>query len=258
MQQSAMTEAVLYETRGPVAIITINRPEARNAMNQAVREGFSKVWPRFEQDASVRVGILAGAGPTFCAGLDLKEAADLGVGVPPRDWMPVLGDNFQVSKPVIAAVQGYAYAGGWLLAQMCDLCVADEAARFAITEARVGRGMPWAAPLINMLPQRIVLELTLTGDPLTAQRAYELGYVNRLAPTGQALDVALEMAQRIADNAPLTVSAAREMVRLSTEMGTTAARSAAIAAFEKAYLSEDALEGPRAFREKRKPVWKGR
>ncbi len=101
MQQSAMTEAVLYETRGPVAIITINRPEARNAMNQAVREGFSKVWPRFEQDASVRVGILAGAGPTFCAGLDLKEAADLGVGVPPRDWMPVLGDNFQVSKPVI-------------------------------------------------------------------------------------------------------------------------------------------------------------
>lgn len=253
-----MTPDLLYEVTEGIACITINRPERRNALSNAVREGFFEVWRRFEADAGAQVAILTGAGENFCAGMDLVEAADTRLRVPSPGFMAVLGDNIEVSKPVIAAVQGYAYAGGWLLAQMCDLCVADETARFAITEARVGRGMPWAAPAIHMLPQRILMEVAMTGEALTAQRAYELGLVNRLVPKGQALQGAKELAQRIMANAPLTVRAAKEMVRLSTEMGRTAALRASRQAFEAVYLSEDALEGPRSFREKRKPVWKGR
>jgi enoyl-CoA hydratase/carnithine racemase len=118
--------------------------------------------------------------------------------------------------------------------------------------------MPWAAPVIHMLPQRILMEVAMTGDPQTAHRAYELGYINRLMPKGQALQGAKELAARLMANAPLTVRAAKEMVRLSTEMGRTAALRASNRAFDAVYLSEDALEGPQSFREKRKPVWKGR
>lgn len=253
-----MTNELLYEVSDGVAVITINRPERKNALNSAVRQAMFEVWPRFEADEHAQVAILTGAGDTFCAGMDLVEAAQTQLRIPPRSFMPVLGDTLEVTKPVIAAVQGVAYAGGWLLAQMCDLCVADETARFAITEGRVGRGMPWAAPLIHMLPQRIVMEVAMTCEPLTAQRAYELGYVNRVMPKGQALQGARELAARIMGNAPLTVRGAKEMVRMATEMGRTAALRASHRAFDSVYLSEDALEGPRAFREKRKPQWKGR
>ena len=253
-----MSNELLYEVRDGVAVITINRPERKNALNRAVRQALFEVWPRFEADDTAQVAILTGAGDTFCAGMDLVEAADTQLRIPPKNFMPVLGDTIEVTKPVIAAVQGYAYAGGWLLAQMCDLCVADETARFAITEGRVGRGMPWASPLIHMLPQRIVMEVAMTSEPLTAQRAYELGYVNRVMPSGQALQGAKEMAALIRVNAPLTVRGAKEMVRMATEMGRTAALRASHRAFDSVYLSEDALEGPQAFREKRKPQWKGR
>ncbi|MFZ2650804.1 MAG: enoyl-CoA hydratase-related protein [Burkholderiaceae bacterium] len=257
MTQSTTSE-LLYEVADGIAVITINRPERKNAINRAVREAMSEVWPRFEADAGAQVAILTGAGDSFCAGMDLVEAAQTQLRIPPRNFMPVLGDTMEVSKPVIAAVQGYAYAGGWLLAQMCDLCVADETAKFAITEGRVGRGMPWASPLIHMLPQRIVMEVAMTAEPLSAQRAYELGYVNRVVPTGQALQGAKELAARIMVNAPLTVRGAKEMVRLATELGRSEALRASARAFESVYLSEDALEGPLAFREKRKPQWKGR
>jgi enoyl-CoA hydratase/carnithine racemase len=178
--------------------------------------------------------------------------------VPPRNFLPVLGDAIHVTKPVIAAVNGLAYAGGWLFAQMCDLCIAADHAVFGITEAKVGRGMPWAAPLTRMLPQRIVMELLLTGQPLSAQRAYELGYVNAVVPLAQLRAKAMEMARTIAANAPLTVKAARELVYLSSEMGRSAGLRAAHHLFESVYLSEDAQEGPRAFAEKRPPKWTGR
>jgi len=253
-----MSPELLYEVADGIAVITINRPERKNALNRAVREAMFEVWPRFEADASAQIAILTGAGDTFCAGMDLVEAAETQLRIPPKNFMPVLGDTIEVSKPVIAAVQGYAYAGGWLLAQMCDLCVADESAKFAITEGRVGRGMPWAAAAIHMLPQRILMEVAMTGDPLSAQRAYELGYVNKVCPKGQALQGAKELAARIMVNAPLTVRGAKEMVRMATEMGRSAALRASARAFDSVYLSEDALEGPQSFREKRKPQWKGR
>lgn len=158
-----MNEELTYHLEDDaIAIITINRPERRNALNQAVREGLFAAFRRFEADERAKVAILTGAGAHFCAGMDLVEAAQTQLRIPPPDFIPMLGDNIEVSKPVIAAVQGYAYAGGWLLAQMCDLCVADETAKFAITEAKVGRGMPWAVPVVHMLPQRIFMEVVLT------------------------------------------------------------------------------------------------
>ena len=178
--------------------------------------------------------------------------------VPPRDMLPVPGDNIELTKPTIAAVNGVAFAGGWMIAQACDLCVASTSAKFAITEVKVGRSSPWAAPLIHMIPQRIMMEIVLTGKPISAQRAYEIGLVNRLAEPAQLMDAALELATEILDGAPLSVRAAREMVMLSTEMGRSAALQAARHASEYAYRSEDAQEGPKAFAEKRRPQWKGR
>jgi enoyl-CoA hydratase len=254
-----MSEAIVFEMRGPVALITINRPEARNAINAQVRAGLHAAWQRFEADDSAKVAILTGAGDkAFCAGMDLKEASATGLKIPPRGFIPILGDSVQVSKPTIAAVNGMAMAGGWLFAQMCDLCVAAEHATFAITEARVGRGTPWAAPLIDMLPQRIMMELLLTGEPMSAARLHALGYVNHVVPREQLLARSLELAGRIAANAPLTVRACRALVYAATETGRTQALRAGDALFEPVYLSGDAQEGPRAFAEKRPPQWQGK
>jgi len=254
-----VSDAILYEMQGAVAIITINRPERRNAINAEVREGLSSAWKRFDADAAAQVAILTGAGDkAFCAGMDLKEASLTGLKVPPFGFIPTLGDSVQVSKPTIAAVNGLAMAGGWLFAQMCDLCVAAEHATFAVTEAKVGRGTPWAAPLIHMLPQRIMMELLLTGEPMSAQRLYELGYINHVLPAAHLLQKSLSLAERIAANAPLTVRACRALVYSSTEMGRSAALRTGDRIFESVYLSEDAQEGPRAFAEKRSPVWKGK
>lgn len=253
-------DAVLFEARSDgIAIITLNRPDARNCLSRDIREGLSAAWARFEHDPQLRVAILTGAGEkAFCAGGDLKEMVERGLQVPPRDMFPLPYDNIELSKPTIAAVNGVAFAGGWMIAQACDLCVASTAARFAITEVKVGRGSPWAAPLIHMIPQRIMMEIILTGKPITAQRAYEIGLVNRLAEPAAMMETAIELARDILEGAPLSVKAGRETVMLATEMGRSAALQAARAAHEHTYCSEDAQEGPRAFAEKRRPSWKGR
>jgi enoyl-CoA hydratase/carnithine racemase len=255
-----MSDAVLFDARNDgIAIITLNRPDTRNALSREIREGLFAAWERFEQDAALRIAILTGAGDkVFCAGGDLKEMVERRLAVPPRDMFPAPGDNIELSKPTIAAVNGLAYAGGWWIAQACDLCVASTSAKFAITEVKVGRSSPWAAPLIHMIPQRIMMEIILTGKPITAQRAYEIGLVNRLAEPGKVLDAALELAAEILAGAPLSVRAGRETVMLATEMGRAAALQAARHASESTYRSEDAQEGPRAFAEKRSPQWKNR
>jgi len=255
-----MSDAVLFDARDDgIAILTINRPETRNALSREVRDGLLAAWDRFEREPALRVAILTGTGDkAFCAGGDLKEMVERQLRVPPRDMFPVPHDSIELSKPTIAAVNGVAFAGGWMIAQACDLCVASTNAKFAITEVKVGRGSPWAAPLIHMIPQRIMMEIILTGKPITAQRAYEIGLVNRLAEPAALLDTAIELAKEILDGAPLSVKAGRETVMLATEMGRSAALQAARAAHEYTYCSEDAQEGPRAFAEKRKPEWKGR
>ena len=254
-----MSDAVLFDPRDDgIAIITLNRPETRNALSREIRAGLFQAWDRFERDPALRIAILTGAGEkAFCAGGDLKEMVDTGMKVPPRDMFPLPYDTIELSKPTIAAVNGVAFAGGWMIAQACDLCVASSSAKFAVTEVKVGRSSPWASPLIHMIPQRIMMEILLTGKPITAQRAYEIGLVNRLAEPGELMDTALALAAEILDGAPLWVRVARETVMLSTEMGRSAALAAARHASELCYNSEDAQEGPRAFAEKRRPQWKG-
>ncbi len=254
-----MSDAVLFDARPDgIALLTINRPEQRNALGREVREGLREGWAKFEADPALRVAILTGSGEkAFCAGGDLKEMVETGMQVPPRDMFPLPYDNIELTKPTIAAVNGVAFAGGWMIAQVCDLCVASTSAKFAITEVKVGRGSPWAAPLIHMIPQRIMMEIILTGKPITAQRAYEIGLVNRLAAPEALLDAALSLAHEVLEGAPLSVKAGRETVMLATEMGRGAALQAARAAHEVTYKSSDAREGPRAFAEKRKPEWRG-
>jgi enoyl-CoA hydratase len=255
-----MSDAVLFDARDDgIAVITLNRPDARNALGKDIRAGLFAAWDRFERDPALGVAILTGSGDkAFCAGGDLKEMTELRLTVPPRDMFPVPGDNIALTKPTIAAVNGVAFAGGWMIAQACDLCVASTRAQFAITEVKVGRSSPWAAPLIHMIPQRIMMEILLTGKPIGAQRAYEIGLVNRLAEPDGLMSAAFALAADILDGAPLSVRAARETVMLSTEMGRGAALHAARHASEHAYRSEDAQEGPKAFAEKRRPQWKCR
>ena len=252
-------DAVVYELRGNVAWLTINRPAARNALNKAVRDGLLAGVRRFNADQAARVLVLTGAGDAaFCAGGDLKEMAETHLKVPAPDLVPQFGRTIEVAKPTIAAVNGVAYAGGFLLAQGCDLCVAADTARFAISEVKVGRGAPWAAPLPWLIPPRIAMQLLLTGDPIDAARAYEIGLVNEVVPRAGLRDAAQRLAERIAANAPLSVRAAKQTVRLIAEHPLTEAYTEAERIWEPVYLSEDAQEGPAAFAAKRAPAWKGR
>jgi enoyl-CoA hydratase/carnithine racemase len=253
-----MGDPVAYRLEDGVAWLVIDRPEARNAINRAVADGLWEGFRRFEADPAAAVLVLTGAGEAFCAGADLKEMAAQGLQVPPRDLTPNLGRNLQVAKPVIAAVNGPAFGGGFLLAQMCDLCIAGASARFAVTEARWGRGAPWAAPLPWLVPPRVAMELLLTGEPIDAARAYDVGLVNRVVPDPELRSEAGRLARRIAGNAPLSVRAAKAMVHAAAGRDLDAAVEEGWRLFRPVYLSEDAQEGPRAFAEKRPPVWKGR
>lgn len=252
-----MTNEVTYEVDNGVAWLTINRPEARNSLNKAVRDGLFDGVNRFNTDDDAKVLVLTGSGEkAFCAGGDLKEMADNQLTVPPVDFVPQFGRNIQVDKPTIAAVNGAAFGGGFLLAQTCDLCVASTTATFSISEVKIGRGSPWAAPLSWMIPPRIAMEIVLTGAPLTAARAYEIGLVNKIAEPGELHSVTRAFAEQIAANAPLSVGAGKKTVRLTAQYPLAEAFERAEQIWEPVYHSDDAQEGMRAFREKRKPVWK--
>jgi enoyl-CoA hydratase/carnithine racemase len=253
------TEAVTYSVTNGVAWLTISRPEAHNALNKAVRDGLFAGLRRFNDDDEAKVLVLTGAGEkAFCAGGDLKEMADDALRVPPIDFVPQLGRNIIVDKPTIAAVNGVALAGGFLLAQTMDLCIAADHAKFAISEVKVGRGAPWAAPLPWMIPPRVAMQILLTGDPISAHRAHEVGLVNEVVPGPELAATAQRMAERIAANAPLSVRAAKQTVRLVAELPLAAAYDEAERIWEPVYLSDDAQEGPASFRDKRSPQWTGR
>jgi enoyl-CoA hydratase/carnithine racemase len=252
-------EPVTYVVTDGIAVITLNQPERRNALSSAIRTGLRRRLEEFNADEAARVAIVTGAGTqAFCAGGDLKEMAEESIGLPGRDFMPILNRNIWVDKPVVAAVNGVALGGGFLLAMMCDLVVTADHAVFGMPETKWSRGAPWSVPLSWMIPQRVWMEMALTGDPIDAQRAYDIGLVNRVATSEHLMAEATRLAAKIRDNAPLTVQATRRMIYLTTEMGRTAAWDVADALFERVYTSEDAIEGPRAFREKRLPQWKGR
>lgn len=250
---------VTYEVTAGVAWLTIDRPEAHNALSRPVREGLFDGVHRFNADDDAQVLVLTGAGgKAFCSGGDLKEMSETALTVPPPDFLPQFGRNVEVAKPTIAAVNGIAYGGGFLLAQQCDLVVAADHARFAVSEVKVGRGSPWAAPLSWLVPPRVALQILLTGDPLDAARAREVGLVNQVVPLTDLRATAQALGERIAANAPLSVLAAKRTGYLSATHPRAEAYDRAEEIWEPVYLSEDAQEGPRAFREKRAPEWRGR
>lgn len=247
--------SVIVEREGQIGVITINRPDQRNALNEEVRTGITTALFEFDRDDAIRVVVLTGAGSVFSAGADLKEMAKTGLTVLPPGFIPDVG---AISKIVIAAVNGPALGGGFLLAQQADLVVATSTATFGITEARHGRGAPWAAPLPLLIPPRAVVELIATAAPITAERAHALGLVNQVVPEGAARAAAVALAEQIAGNAPLTVAAGKAMVRMVLDEAMGSASSRAEQIWTPVYLSEDAQEGPRAFAEKRPPRWQGR
>jgi enoyl-CoA hydratase len=258
-QPSEISSAVLLtETRGNVLILTLNRPQAKNAFNAALSQALSDALDRFEEDPQLRVGVLTGAGGSFSAGMDLtallqgeqaftKKRGGFGIMATPPN------------KPLIAAVEGYAVAGGFELALSCDLIVASHESKLGLPEVK--RGLVAVGGGLFRLPRRIpyhvVMELALTGELHPAERFFQLGLINKVVQPGAALEAALELAQRIAANAPLALAATKQILARAHEWSEEEAWAAQRNIARPALKSKDASEGARAFAEKRAPVWRG-
>ncbi|MDJ0867285.1 MAG: crotonase/enoyl-CoA hydratase family protein [Myxococcota bacterium] len=250
-----MADEVLTEVRGRVLLITLNRPEARNAVNTALGTALVAAIRQLDEDADLSLGVLTGAGKGFSAGMDLKAFASEG---PPQGFSEFLQNGSE--KPLIAAVEGFALAGGLEIALTCDLIVAARGVPVGIPEAK--RGLFAAGGAMLRLPRRVglgkAMELALTADPVDAEEALAIGLVDRVAEPGQALDTALELAERIAKNAPLSLALSKKLLRemqgrTEAEFWEYQGRDAGAI-----FASEDAREGAVAFAQKRDPVWKGR
>ena len=253
--------AVDFTTQGPFAIVKINRPEARNAVNGAVAQGIEEAIDRIEEDDSIWVGILTGEPPVFCAGADLKEinAGNAGALATARGGFGGIVQR-ERTKPIIAAVDGPALAGGTEIVISCDLVVASTTATFGVPEVK--RSLVAAAGglfrLGRKIPLNIAMELALTGDPIDATRAHHFGLVNRLVEPGEALAAAIELAEKVCANAPVAVRESRKIVLEATNADDEVGWKMSMEGMAKAMRSEDFSEGLTAFIEKRPPQWKGR
>src|SRR6201995_2216763 len=257
--ETAEQTAVLTEKRGNVLLITLNRPEVRNAVNAALAEGVGKALDELDADDELSVGVLTGAGGFFCAGMDLGAFV--------KGESPWYGDRGFAGiaqrasdKPLIAAIEGFAVAGGMEIARACDLIVAAQGAKLGIPEVK--RSLVAAGGALLRLPRRmpyhVVMELALTGDPFPAERFHELGLVNRLAEPGSAVDVAIELAEKLAKSGPLAVIASKRILQEQYDWSSAEMWEKQGAISGPVFASEDSKEGASAFKEKRDPVWKGR
>ncbi|MGN6188126.1 MAG: crotonase/enoyl-CoA hydratase family protein [Conexibacter sp.] len=252
-------QAVLTEVRGDVLLVTLNRPEQRNAVNGAVATGIAAALDRLDDDTALRVGVLTGAGKGFCAGMDLKAfVAGESPSVEGRGFAGIV--RRASAKPLIAAVEGFAVAGGFEIALACDLIVAARGARFGIPEVK--RGLVAAGGALLRLPRRIpyhlAMELALTGDFVDAERAFELGLVNRLTEPGGAVEGALSLAEAIAANGPLALAASKRILVEAPSWPADAVWERQAEISDPVRASADAREGSLAFAEKRPPRWQGR
>lgn len=261
--QGAAGEVVSCSVANGIATITLNRPERRNALSIAANERLLECWREVERDDAVRVIVLTSADcGVFCSGMDLKETADLAE--QGRDILEVLKDPFyermrEVRKPIIAAMTGHFTAGGMVLAMNSDLRVGLAGTWGGIAEARRGRGCSWAVPLLWMIPQAILMEMIVTAEPVGIERLYELGFINYVEPTPDAVRRrAYALAGHVLKNAPLSVMAGKQSLLKGVALGGEAGTVAAKKLHEAVYASADAREGPRAFAEKRAPRWLGR
>ena len=251
-----MSDEVLVERRGAVQVIVINRPEARNALNLAVATGIRDAVDELDADGDLRAGVLTGAGGSFSAGMDLK--AFLTGELPSFPGRGLCGiTETPPRKPLIGAVEGWALAGGFELVLACDLVVASTSARFGVPEVK--RSLVAAAGGALLLPQRIpraiALEMLLTGDPIDAERAFELGLVNRVVPAAALMDEALALAERITANAPVAVRRSKAVMYEAAQVDEEAGWKLSEDATRVVFAGPDAREGPIAFAEKRPPNW---
>jgi len=250
---------VLMERRGSTALLTLNRPDARNAISPEVSQTMAGLLDEIEADPALRAVVLTGAGEVFSAGADLKVVAQgrgMEIARGKGGFAGITTRNFP--KPLIAAVNGPALAGGFEIVLSCDLVVAADSSRFGIPETQ--RGLMAAAGGLIRLPKRvslaIALELAMTGDPIDASRALDLGLVNRVVPRDRVIDEACVLAERIAENSPVAVRLSRQLVREAAEMSEADGWKRTNELVLDVFASGDAVEGATAFAEKRKPVWK--
>lgn len=254
-----MNDDVLVAVSDGIMTITINRPKVKNAVNKSVAEGIAAAIDELDSNDDIRVAILTGAGGTFCSGMDLKAfvSGELPI-VEGRGFAGIT--EAPPKKPLIAAVEGFALAGGFELAITCDLVVAAEDSKFGIPEVK--RGLVAAGGgllrLPRQIPPRLAMELALTGDPIDSQRAADIGLINRIAPSGQVLEAARELAQTICANGPLAIAATKQIVVDSAEWSSTEMFKLQQDIAMPVFFSEDAQEGAIAFAEKRAPNWKGK
>ncbi len=258
-----MAETILYEKQDNVVIITLNRPDALNSINRQLRRELGEAIDQFDGEDDSFVAIITGAGRAFCAGRDLKErASDNAEGIQARASASMTPESPymwpRTWKPMIAAVNGFALAGGWSIAQMCDLRLASEDAKLGITETKWSLMPPFGTILPKMVPLSAVLELVFTAEPITAQRAYDIGFLNKVVPAGQLMDEAMALAQKIAENAPLAVQYFKELAYRGLNMSTQDISSLTFHMYDQLLTTEDSKEGPLAFAENRKPRWQGR
>jgi enoyl-CoA hydratase len=254
-----MSDEVLVERHGAVQVITINRPEARNALNGAVAAGIRDAADELDADGELRVGVLTGAGGMFSAGMDLK--AFMKGEVPSFPGRGLCGiTQTPPRKPMIGAAEGWALAGGFELLLACDLVVAGASARFGTPEVKrsLVAGAGGALLLARRIPRALALEMLLTGDPINATQAAHIGLVNRVVDDGKALEAALELANKIAVNGPLALIATKEISNGGGDWTAAERWDRMAQRMQPVFTSEDAQEGARAFAEKRAPVWKGR
>jgi enoyl-CoA hydratase/carnithine racemase len=254
-------EFVRYEKRGHTAVVTINRPEVMNALHPPANEELSRVWDDFAADPELWVAILTGAGErAFSAGNDLKWTAQHGVPRMPKGGFGGIVARHDLWKPLIAAVNGFALGGGLELALACDIIVAAEHARVGLPEPRVGlmAAAGGVHRLPRQIPKKIAMGLMLTARAIPAAEAARLGLVNEVVPGAQLMAAAERWAGEILECSPLAVQATKQSAMLGLEKTVAEAMATPFPLMQKLFTSEDAIEGPRAFAEKRKPVWRGR